>query len=93
MGGDFRMLGTDAYLLVERGKVSVFCVSSEDVIHSFAVPSMGIKIDATPGKISEVFCDIFTSGVYYGQCSEICGVNHTYIPVTIVAYPFWLESE
>ena len=60
-----------------------FLVNSLDVIHSFAIPSLGIKVDAVPGRINQVRILINRPGLYYGQCSEICGVNHRFIPIVI----------
>jgi heme/copper-type cytochrome/quinol oxidase subunit 2 len=56
-----------------------------DVLHSWAVPSFGIKIDAVPGRLNQVFLNILREGTYYGQCSELCGVNHAFMPITIKA--------
>lgn len=58
-------------------------VLSDDVIHSFAVPSLGIKVDAVPGRLNQINLLINRPGIFYGQCSEICGVNHRFIPIII----------
>lgn len=58
-------------------------VSSSDVIHSWAVPSLGVKVDAVPGRLNQVSLYTLRSGVYYGQCSEICGANHSFIPIVV----------
>lgn len=58
-------------------------VLSDDVIHSFAVPSLGIKVDAVPGRLNQINLFINRTGIYFGQCSEICGVNHRFIPIVI----------
>lgn len=58
-------------------------ITSSDVLHSWAVPSFGIKVDACPGRLSQVSLFIKRSGVYYGQCSEICGVNHGFMPIVV----------
>jgi heme/copper-type cytochrome/quinol oxidase subunit 2 len=58
-------------------------VTSSDVLHSWAVPSFGIKIDACPGRLSEVSLYIKRTGYFYGQCSEICGVNHGFMPIVV----------
>lgn len=63
-------------------------VTSADVLHSFAVPSLGMKLDAVPGRINAWSLNITRPGVYTGQCSEICGVNHAFMPVVIEAVPF-----
>jgi cytochrome c oxidase subunit 2 len=69
-------------------------VSSADVLHSWAVPSLGIKMDACPGRLNQVTFFIKRAGVFYGQCSEICGVNHGFRPITVQAAPTaeWFAS-
>jgi cytochrome c oxidase subunit 2 len=58
-------------------------VTGEDVIHSFAVPSLGVKVDGVPGRMNEVPLFIKRKGVFYGQCSELCGVNHGFMPIVV----------
>ena len=58
-------------------------VTALDVIHSFAVPSFGIKIDAVPGRLNETWFRAKREGVYYGQCSELCGAGHGYMPIAV----------
>ncbi len=58
-------------------------VTSEDVIHSWAVPSFGVKVDAIPGRLNQVFVTPRVQGIFYGQCSEICGVNHSFMPIKV----------
>ena len=58
-------------------------VTSEDVIHSWAVPAFGVKVDAIPGRLNQVFVTPRVQGIYYGQCSEICGVNHAFMPIKV----------
>lgn len=60
-----------------------FLINSSDVIHSFAIPTLGIKVDAVPGRINQISSLIKRPGLFYGQCSEICGVNHRFIPIVI----------
>jgi len=60
-----------------------FLITSIDVIHSFTIPSRGLKIDAIPGRINQINSYFNRPGLYYGQCSEICGVNHRFIPIVI----------
>jgi heme/copper-type cytochrome/quinol oxidase subunit 2 len=65
------------------------------VLHSWAVPSLGIKLDACPGRLNEVFVHILRQGYFYGQCSEICGVNHAFMPIMVnavsyIKYTDWL---
>jgi cytochrome c oxidase subunit 2 len=58
-------------------------VTSADVIHSWAVPSLGVKADAIPGRLNQLSFFIKDSGIFYGQCSEICGANHSFMPIVI----------
>jgi len=72
-------------------------VSSADVLHSFSIPSLGVKVDAVPGRSNAWSTNIKRPGVYTGQCSEICGVNHAFIPIVIEAIPYnallnWLKN-
>jgi heme/copper-type cytochrome/quinol oxidase subunit 2 len=60
-------------------------VTSDDVLHSWAIPSLGVKVDACPGRINQIYLFVKRGGFYYGQCSEICGVNHGFMPISIVA--------
>lgn len=65
-----------------------FIVTSDDVLHSWSVPSLGLKIDATPGRLRELRVGIDRIGVFYGICSEICGVNHAFMPIVLEVIPF-----
>merc|ERR1711907_605809 len=62
-----------------------FLVTSFDVIHSWAIPSLGLKTDATPGRLNKMHCFIQREGVFYGQCSELCGALHGYMPICVEA--------
>lgn len=87
--GDLRLLETDnALFLPSRINIRVL-VTSVDVLHSWAIPSLGAKIDACPGRLNQFFLYILNNGVYYGQCSEICGINHAFMPIKIVALSFF----
>lgn len=81
--GQLRLLEVDNRVVIPQGKVVKFLVTAADVIHSFAIPSLGIKIDAVPGKVNETWTKIDKQGVYYGQCSELCGVKHGFMPIAI----------
>ena len=81
--GDLRLLDTDNSLVLPVDTHIRFIVTANDVIHCFAVPSLGIKIDATPGRLNQVSTLIHRTGVFYGQCSELCGVNHALMPIKI----------
>jgi heme/copper-type cytochrome/quinol oxidase subunit 2 len=64
-------------------------VSSSDVLHSWAVPSIGVKVDACPGRLNRTNAFLKRQSVYYGQCSEICGVNHGFMPIGIIGLSYW----
>jgi cytochrome c oxidase subunit 2 len=83
--GEARLLSTTEPLVVPVNTQIRFLVTSADVIHSFAVPSLGIKIDAIPGRLNQGMVYIKVPGIYRGQCSEICGVNHGFMPIEIKA--------
>src|SRR5919112_2438461 len=78
-----RLLGADNAMVVPVGKVVRMQVTSADVIHAFAMPSFYIKVDAVPGRLNEVWFKAEKEGVYYGQCSELCGNGHPYMPIEI----------
>lgn len=65
-------------------------VTAEDVLHSWTVPALGVKIDAVPGRLNQTGFITSRPGVYYGQCSEICGANHSFIPIVVEAVPLRL---
>lgn len=81
--GQLRLLDTDASVVCPVNTHIRFIVSAADVIHDFAVPSLGIKVDATPGRLTQVSALIQREGVYYGMCSELCGVAHSAMPIKI----------
>jgi len=78
-----RLLAVDNEMVVPVNKIVHVLVTGADVIHSFAVPSFGIKIDAVPGRLNETWFKATTVGTYYGQCSELCGKNHAFMPITV----------
>nr|YP_009922173.1 Cox2 [Metschnikowia sp. 13-106.1]QMS50728.1 Cox2 [Metschnikowia sp. 13-106.1] len=85
--GQLRLLDTDTSIILPVDTHVRFIVTANDVLHSFAVPSLGIKIDATPGRLNQVSALMQRTGVYYGQCSELCGVNHSLMPIKIECVP------
>jgi cytochrome c oxidase subunit 2 len=92
-----RLLSVDNELVVPVNKVVRVQVTGADVIHAFAVPSFGIKIDAIPGRLNETWFQATREGVYYGQCSELCGKDHAFMPIMVrvvseQAYTAWLEE-
>nr|YP_009256114.1 cytochrome c oxidase subunit II [Rediviva intermixta]AKS40057.1 cytochrome c oxidase subunit II [Rediviva intermixta] len=79
----FRLLDTDNHLVVPMNVPIRIIVTSMDVIHSWTIPSIGIKMDAVPGRINQMTMFTIRPGIYFGQCSEICGVNHSFMPITL----------
>jgi cytochrome c oxidase subunit II len=78
-----RLLGVDHAIVVPANKVIRVQTTGADVIHSFAVPAFGIKIDAIPGRLNETWFKADKIGVYYGQCSELCGKDHAFMPIVV----------
>ncbi len=96
--GQLRLLEVDNRAMVPVNTTVRILVTSTDVLHSFAVPSLGIKKDAVPGRINETWFRIAKEGVYYGQCSELCGTRHGFMPIAIhvvskAQYDEWLKSK
>jgi cytochrome c oxidase subunit II len=85
--GQPRLLAADEDLVLPVGKKIRVLVTSSDVLHAFAVPSLGSKIDAVPGRINHTWFQINEPGMYYGQCSELCGTGHSFMPLSIRAVP------
>ena len=83
----FYNLDVDNRLVIPTMANILFLVTSADVIHSWTVPSLGIKVDAIPGRLNYLTTSTLYSGVYYGQCSEICGSNHSFIPIVVEFVP------
>jgi heme/copper-type cytochrome/quinol oxidase subunit 2 len=81
--GELRLLEVDYWLILPINIEIRLLVSSVDVIHSFSVPSFGIKVDGIPGRTNEVPLFIKRKGIFYGQCSELCGVNHGFMPIVV----------
>nr|YP_009974384.1 cytochrome c oxidase subunit II [Dario dario]QNH95241.1 cytochrome c oxidase subunit 2 [Dario dario] len=85
--GQFRLLETDHRMVVPLGAQMRMLITADDVIHSWAVPSLGIKLDAVPGRLNQTALSASRPGIFYGQCSEICGANHSFMPVVVEAVP------
>lgn len=81
------LLAVDNRLVIPAGKVVKFIVTADDVIHSFAVPSFWIKQDANPGQLHETWAKVDRLGVYFGQCSELCGARHGFMPIAVEVVP------
>lgn len=91
--GALRLLEVDNRLVLPTNTHIRILVTAADVIHSWAVPSFGIKVDGTPGRLTQGSLFIKREGTYYGQCSEICGINHAFMPIVIKALPANLFTE
>ena len=91
------LLATDTAVVVPVGKVIVMQVTASDVIHSWTIPSFGVKQDGVPGRLAELWFEADKEGIYFGQCSELCGKDHAYMPITVKvvseeAYEQWLQG-
>ncbi len=94
---DEYLLATDNAVVVPIGKTIVMNVTGADVIHSWTIPAFGVKQDAVPGRIAQLWFQPEREGVYFGQCSELCGKDHAYMPITVkvvseAAYADWLAG-
>jgi len=96
--GQLRLLEVDNRMVVPVDTHIRFILTGADVIHSFGMPALGLKMDAIPGRLNQTSVLIEREGVYYGQCSEICGVGHGFMPIVIEAVPLekylgWLNEQ
>ena len=96
--GEPQLLAVDNRMVVPVGVPIKIITTGADVIHSFAVPSLWFKLDAVPGRLNEKVLQIDEPGVYYGQCSELCGVNHGFMPIAVEALPMdqyneWVRAQ
>jgi cytochrome c oxidase subunit II len=94
---DEYLLATDNPVVVPMGAIVVMQVTGSDVIHSWALPSFGVKQDAVPGRLAELWFAAEEEGIYFGQCSELCGKDHAYMPITVKVvspedYDAWLTE-
>jgi cytochrome c oxidase subunit 2 len=95
--GQLRLLSVDNEMVVPVNKVVHVLITGADVIHSFSVPSFGIKIDAIPGRLNETWFKAEREGMYYGQCSQLCGRDHAFMPIAVRVvsekdYTAWLDQ-
>ena len=95
--GQFRLLDVDNRVIVPVDTHVRLIITGADVIHSWAVPSLGVKIDAVPGRLNQTSFLAERTGVFYGQCSEICGVWHGFMPIAVEAvsvqdYLAWIDA-
>lgn len=80
---DFRLLEVDNRIIIPIKTEIRLLVTARDVIHSWTIPAIGLKVDAIPGRLNQLSIFLNRPGVFYGQCSEICGANHSFIPITV----------
>ena len=95
--GQVRLLDVDNRMVVPVGATIRLLVTSSDVIHSFFVPSLGVQIYGVPGRLNQAWMRIDKPGVYYGQCNQLCGLNHAFMPIAIQAvskpeFSSWVEA-
>nr|CCI69331.1 cytochrome oxidase subunit 2 [Metacrangonyx sp. 3 ssp. 1 MDMBR-2012] len=93
----FRLLETDNSLVIPVNTQIRMIVSAADVIHAWTMPSLGLKVDAVPGRLNQISFMMSRCGIFYGQCSEICGANHSFMPIKLESVPMkyfisWLEK-
>jgi heme/copper-type cytochrome/quinol oxidase subunit 2 len=96
--GQFRLLEVDNRVVVPTNSHIRVLITASDVLHSWAIPSLGVKLDACPGRLNQTSMYIKREGVFYGQCSEICGINHGFMPIVVEAvsledYLVWLKNK
>ena len=95
---DEYLLATDTAMVVPVGKTVLLQVTASDVIHAWTIPAFAIKQDAVPGRIAQAWFNVEQEGVYFGQCSELCGTNHAYMPIVVKAvspevYDQWILEQ
>nr|QWM97248.1 cytochrome c oxidase subunit II [Aulaconotus atronotatus] len=95
---NFRLLDVDNRMVIPFETQIRLIVTATDVIHSWTVPSLGVKIDATPGRLNQISFSASRTGLFYGQCSEICGANHSFMPIVVESispnyFNKWVEKN
>ena len=95
---DEYLLATDTAVVVPTGQNILLQVTSGDVIHSWTIPAFAVKQDAVPGRIAQAWFNVEQEGTYFGQCSELCGINHAYMPIVVKAvspevYAAWVAEQ
>jgi len=96
--GQLRLLEVDNPMVIPVNTHVRLIITAADVLHSWAVPSLGIKCDAVPGRLNQSSIFVKREGIFYGQCSEICGVNHGFMPIVVEAvslpnYISWVANK
>jgi cytochrome c oxidase subunit 2 len=92
------LLATDTALVIPVDKTIVIQVTGADVIHAWTIPAFGVKQDGVPGRLAELWFKADKEGIYFGQCSELCGKSHAYMPITVKVvsqekYETWLDNS
>ena len=92
-----RLLAVDSQVVVPVGKVVKVLITANDVLHAWALPAFGVKRDAMPGRVNETWFKAEKVGTYYGQCSELCGIKHAFMPIEVKVvsdedYQIWLSE-
>ncbi len=95
---DEYLLATDTAVVVPVGQTVLLQVTASDVIHSWTIPAFAVKQDAVPGRIAQAWFNVEQEGTYFGQCSELCGINHAYMPIVVKAvspevYAAWVAEQ
>nr|WEG23139.1 cytochrome c oxidase subunit II [Bithia sp. 1 HNL-2023a] len=98
MMNSFRLLDVDNRVTIPMNSQIRILVTAADVIHSWTIPALGVKVDATPGRLNQTNFLINRSGLFFGQCSEICGTNHSFMPIVIESIPInffikWISNK
>lgn len=83
--GALRLLEVDNRLVLPVRTNTRLIITAADVLHSWAIPALGVKMDAVPGRLNQVSLYINRAGTFYGQCSELCGINHSFMPIVVDA--------
>ena len=95
--GQPRLLAVDNVVVVPVNKVVKVLITANDVLHAWALPAFGVKRDAMPGRVNETWFKAEREGTFYGQCSELCGIKHAFMPIEVRVvseedYQLWLEE-
>nr|YP_009353834.1 cytochrome c oxidase subunit II [Euciroa cf. queenslandica STW-2017]AQZ26126.1 cytochrome c oxidase subunit II [Euciroa cf. queenslandica STW-2017] len=95
--GEYRLLEADKRLVLPVNQIWRVLVTSDDVLHCWTVLGLGLKVDGAPGRLNQILFNALRCGVYYGQCSEICGANHSFMPINVEIVPIsffdmWIKS-
>lgn len=96
--GQFRLLEVDNRVVIPLKTHIRLLITASDVLHSWAIPSFGIKLDACPGRLNQTTLYVKREGVFYGQCSELCGINHGFMPIVVEVvsledFLIWLKNK